>query len=138
MDAGAKFVMLAPIVPLIAFGIIFFKPPWTPLRIFGFILFVSGFALLTWARATLGNSFSITPQAKALVTGGVYSKVRHPVYVFGALMITGLLLYTNMPWLLLTLVVIIPLQIVRARAEEKVLVEKFGDEYLAYKKNTWI
>src|SRR5438270_7569894 len=134
MDAGAKFVMLAPIVPMVVFGVLFFKPPWTPMRVTGFVIFVVSFALLTWARATLGNSFSVTPQAKALVTGGVYSKVRHPVYVFGALMITGLLLYTNMPWLLLTLIVIIPLQIVRARAEEKVLTEKLGDEYLAYKK----
>src|SRR6185437_16919007 len=111
---------LAPIIPLIAFGIIFFQPPWTPLRITGFVLFVGGFAILTWARATLGNSFSVTPQAKALVTGGVYSKVRHPVYVFGALMILGLFLYMNLPWALLLLAIIVPLQIVRARAEEKV------------------
>jgi len=130
--------MLAPIVPVVVFGALFFKPPWTPRRVTGFVLFLLSFGMLTWARATLGNSFSVTPQAKALVTGGLYSKVRHPVYVFGALMIAGLLLYTNLPWLLLFLIVIIPLQMVRARAEEKVLVEKFGEQYLEYRKRTWI
>ncbi len=138
MDAGAKFVTYAPIVPIIVFGALFFKPPWTPMRIFGLILFIGGFALLTWARVTLGNSFSITPQAKALVTGGPYVKVRHPVYVFGVMMIAGLLLYVNRPWVLLVLLFIIPMQIVRARAEEKALTERFGDAYLNYKKSTWL
>ena len=108
------------------------------MRVTGFAIFVVSFALLTWARATLGNSFSVTPQAKALVTAGIYSRVRYPVYLFGALMLSGLFLYINMPWLLVILTVIVPLQIVRARTEEKVLVGKFGDQYLDYRKQTWL
>lgn len=138
MDPGAKFVTFAPILPILILGAVFFKPPWTPLRITGFVLFMGGFALLTWARLTLRNSFSVTPQAKALVTGGLYSKVRHPVYVFGVMMIAGLCLYVRLPLFLLALLLVIPLQIVRALAEEKVLIEKFGDEYLEYKRRTWL
>ena len=138
MDAGAKFVMLTPTLPLAGIVYAFAKPPWTPLRVAGLVLLVASFALLTWARAILGNSFSITPQAKALVTRGVYSKVRHPVYVFGALLITGIALYIPLHWLLLSLLVIVPMQIARARAEEKVLIEKFGEEYLSYKSKTWL
>ena len=138
MDAGAKFVMLAPILPLAGIVFVFAKPPWTPLRIAGLVLLVASLSLLSWARAILGNSFSITPQAKALVTRGIYSKVRHPVYVFGALLITGIALYIPLHWLLLSLVVIVPMQIARARAEEKVLIEKFGEEYLSYKSKTWL
>jgi len=94
--------------------------------------------LLTLARVQLGNSFSITPQAKQLVKHGIYSKVRHPVYVFGLLLLSGLALYVNMPILLLGLVVLMPVQVMRARAEEKVLKEKFGAEYAEYRKTTWI
>ena len=37
----------------------------------------------------------------------------------------------------LFLAVLIPLQIVRSRKEERVLTEKFGAEYLEYKRKTW-
>lgn len=131
-------MMLAPVVPVLIFGVLFFKPPWTPMRLTGFVLFVVAFALLTWARATLGNSFSVTPQAKVLVTRGLYSKVRHPVYVFGILFLIGLALYAGYPWVILPLLLLVPVQVIRARAEEKVLIEKFGDEYLQYKKTTWL
>jgi protein-S-isoprenylcysteine O-methyltransferase Ste14 len=38
---------------------------------------------------------------------------------------------------LLLFVVLIPLQIQRARTESKVLERAFGDEYRAYKARTW-
>lgn len=138
VDAGAKFVLLAPILPLAALVGVFFHGPWTPLRILGLTLLLTSFAMLSWARVNLGNSFSIAPKAKQLVTSGVYSKVRHPVYVSGALLISGIALYIPLHALLLSLIVIIPMQIARARAEERVLVEKFGEEYSDYKKTTWI
>ena len=138
MDAGAKFVMLAPVPPLAGIAVVFARPPWTPFRILGLVLFIGAFALLTVARWQLGNSFSITPQARALVTRGIYSKVRHPVYVFGALTLCGIALYMPLPWLFLALILVVPLQIMRARAEEKILIAKFGDSYMKYKKSTWI
>jgi protein-S-isoprenylcysteine O-methyltransferase Ste14 len=36
------------------------------------------------------------------------------------------------------LLLVIPMQFVRARAEEKVLTETFGDAYLEYKRKTWL
>jgi protein-S-isoprenylcysteine O-methyltransferase Ste14 len=41
------------------------------------------------------------------------------------------------PFLLLILIVIIPMQIIRARREARVLEEEFGDEYREYRKRTW-
>jgi protein-S-isoprenylcysteine O-methyltransferase Ste14 len=41
-----------------------------------------------------------------------------------------------MPLLLLLFVILIPIQVARARAEEKVLEEKFGAEYADYKRST--
>ena len=71
------------------------------------------------------------------MTGGLYRRIRHPVYVFGAVTIAGLFLYLNRPPLLLMFLVVIPLQIVRARAEERVLEAHFGQQYRDYKAGTW-
>src|SRR5437868_4077896 len=130
MDAGAKFVMLAPILPMVVFVAAFWRAPWTPLRVAGLFLFVSSFVLLTLARINLGNSFSVTPQARRVVKHGVYSKVRHPVYVFSTLLFAGLIFYVNRPIFLLLFLVLIPVQVLRARAEERVLEDKFGEEYV--------
>lgn len=111
--------------------------PWTPLRIAGAIVAVPSLILWFAARAQLGKSFSITPQAKELVTHGLYSKIRNPVYLFGSFFIAGMFLYIGRPWLLLLFLVLIPLQLFRIKKEEKVLREKFGETYLEYKKKTW-
>jgi len=111
--------------------------PWTPLRIAGTILAIPSLALWFVARVQLGKSFSITPQAKELVTHGLYSKIRNPVYLFGSLLIAGIFLYIGRPWLLLLFVLLIPLQLFRIKKEERVLQEKFGETYLQYKKSTW-
>jgi|SRR4051812_34355004 protein-S-isoprenylcysteine O-methyltransferase Ste14 len=138
MDAGAKFVLLAPILPIAAIMAFFWHGPWTPMRIAGLMLAAASFAILTWARVNLGNSFSIAPEAKNLVTNGVYSKVRHPVYTFGILLFIGLAMYVAKPWFLVGMLILVPIQVARARAEERVLIAKFGDEYLSYKKTTWL
>lgn len=111
--------------------------PWTPTRIAGAILAVPAFVLWFVARVQLGKSFSITPQAKELVTHGLYSKIRNPVYLFGSLLIAGMFLYIGRPELLLLFLVLIPLQLFRIKKEEKVLEEKFGEAYLEYKRRTW-
>ncbi len=117
--------------------IVLARPPWTPVRLVGLGLAVLGFGMLTIARVQLGNAFSITPQAKMLVTRGIYSRIRHPVYVFSALGIVGLALYSRLPQLLIIVAGVIPVQVVRARREERVLLERFGEEYAAYKRSTW-
>jgi protein-S-isoprenylcysteine O-methyltransferase Ste14 len=134
---SAKFVTLVPIVVLAAFMLFFPRPSWTPLRLAGLALSIFGFSMLTIARFQLGNAFSITPQANMLVTRGIYSRIRHPVYVFSAIGIAGLFLYLDLPKLLVLLLAIIPMQMVRARREERVLEARFGEEYRTYKHNTW-
>jgi protein-S-isoprenylcysteine O-methyltransferase Ste14 len=95
-------------------------------------------ALLVLARIQLGGSFSVRPKAQALVTHGLYSRIRNPIYLFGALAIAGIFLYINQPLYLWFVVVLIPLQIYRVRQEGKVLEARFGDEYRQYKSGTWI
>ena len=111
--------------------------PWTPMRIAGVAIGIPAFLLLIVARMQLGSAFSLRARASTLVTTGLYSRIRNPVYLFGGLSALGIFLWSGHPWLLLALLVLVPLQIVRIRKEEQVLAEKFGDAYLNYKRTTW-
>jgi protein-S-isoprenylcysteine O-methyltransferase Ste14 len=51
--------------------------------------------------------------------------------------IAGLILVLGRPIWLLVFVLIIPLQLWRARKESQVLEAKFGDEYRKYRAATW-
>jgi protein-S-isoprenylcysteine O-methyltransferase Ste14 len=93
--------------------------------------------LFAIARIQLGRAFSVQAKASALVTIGIYSRIRNPIYLFGSLTIAGIVLWANRPWLLLFFVVLVPLQVYRIRKEERVLAEKFGASYMEYKRRTW-
>ena len=98
------------------------------------------FAAIPWWFAAcwqLGASFLVTARANRLVTTGMYSKFRHPVYVFGGLAWFGALLVLLgwQAWIIGFLVATI--EIVRARREERVLAAAFGNEYEQYRRNTW-
>lgn len=97
-------------------------------------------AVLAWvavARFQLGKAFSVTPQARQLVTTGLYARIRNPIYVASPFLLLSLALVLLHWWPLLLLVVIIPLQIVRARREGSVLRAAFGAEYERYRAKTW-
>jgi protein-S-isoprenylcysteine O-methyltransferase Ste14 len=89
------------------------------------------------ARYQLGKSFSITAQARQLVTSGIYSKIRNPIYGFGAVMITGVILVVQKPALWIVLFVVVIGQTIRARREARVLEAAFGDAYREYRRKTW-
>jgi protein-S-isoprenylcysteine O-methyltransferase Ste14 len=125
------------VVALILFASYAMNLAWTPMRIAGLAIALPAFVLFCIARVQLGRSFSVEAKATELVTTGVYSKIRNPIYVFGAIMILGVITWTGKPLLLLFYVILIPLQVIRARKESRILEAKFGDAYLEYKKRTW-
>jgi protein-S-isoprenylcysteine O-methyltransferase Ste14 len=137
LNRGVILVIVVPLAGIVVLIYQFAHPPWTILRAAGLVLMAPALILLTVARINLGNSFSVTPQAKQLVTRGIYSRIRNPIYLFGTFVIAGLFLFLERPWLLLLLVPVLILQIIRARAEARVLEEHFGDEYRRYKTATW-
>ena len=123
---------------LFAISAVVFRPgPWNGARLAGFCIAVPAAVLLFTARWQLGRSFSVTPQARELVTWGLYSKIRNPIYVFSALLLLGVLIALQYRYALLLLLVLIPMQIFRAHQEARVLEEKFGDEYRKYRQGTW-
>jgi protein-S-isoprenylcysteine O-methyltransferase Ste14 len=78
------------------------------------------------------------PKAKKLVTTGIYSRLRHPIYAGQILVCAGWIISFN-SWLVFGIsAVVIAIAISRAIIEEKVLTKEFGKEYLAYKKRTWL
>jgi protein-S-isoprenylcysteine O-methyltransferase Ste14 len=89
------------------------------------------------ARRQLGDAFSVTPQARHLVTQGLYSKIRHPIYVFGTLAFLFVVLALQGWPALIIWVVVILIQVGRLRREERVLAEKFGADYMTYRSRTW-
>jgi protein-S-isoprenylcysteine O-methyltransferase Ste14 len=129
--------LVIALLGFIFLGIRYSGLPWTPMRIAGIVIGLPSLALLVLARIELGSSFCIRAKAQSLVTHGLYSRIRNPIYLFGCLVVLGGLLYVNKPRGLWLLVAIIPLQIYRARQEEKVLETKFGAEYQQYKSGTW-
>ncbi|MGV1009646.1 MAG: methyltransferase family protein [Dermatophilaceae bacterium] len=90
------------------------------------------------ARRQLGAAFSVRPEARHLVAIGLYAKFRHPIYVFG----TGaflLVLLVLQGWAGLAIwAILIPVQVLRARREDRVLIRSFGAEYEAYRRSTWV
>jgi len=132
----------AIVIPVVALLLYFFVPgvreqPWTILRIAGAMLAVTGYVLLITARLQLGKSFSVSPQAKALVTHGLYSRIRNPIYVCVGVMWLGVILALSFFWLFVPLIALLVMQVLRSGKEAKVLEEKFGQAYLDYRQQTW-
>lgn len=113
-------------------------PDW--LRWGGVAVALAGFALLQWSHSALSRNWSDTPRLlaeQALVTGGPYRWIRHPIYTAFLLILSApLLLSAN--WLVGGLwIAATALEVgSRVRFEEALLAEQFGEQYEAYRAGT--
>jgi protein-S-isoprenylcysteine O-methyltransferase Ste14 len=143
LDSGPMRASIPAIaIPTAVILLYFFLPglkeqPWTVLRVGGAFLALIGYLLVLTARVQLGKSFSVRPEAKELVSHGLYSRIRNPMYVFLDLMVFGLIFVLRVHWLLIVIVVLMFFQARQARREARVLQEKFGQIYLDYRNGTW-
>jgi protein-S-isoprenylcysteine O-methyltransferase Ste14 len=126
-----------PANPLVLTGVLdtYFHPA---LFIIGWVVWAFGFALVLAPIIMFprrggvqeGKSFVHTTQ---LVDTGIYSVIRHPQYTGGvySIFITTLLWYPH--WLFAVLGVIGTVVIyLSIKEEDKLMVEKFGDDYVRY------
>jgi protein-S-isoprenylcysteine O-methyltransferase Ste14 len=112
-------------------------PPW--LRWSGAGLGTATLPLSWWVFRTIGENITpsvTTRKDHALVTGGPYRWVRHPLYSVGTTFFASLsVLAANWFMGLVSLSVLVML-IVRLPKEEEKLIERFGEEYREYIQRT--
>lgn len=103
-----------------------------PVRWAGAAILAPGVGLALWARFTLGRSSTVTavpaPDAE-LVTRGPYRWLRHPIYSAGLLMLPGSAALTDSAFVLGVGALLLVVLDVRTRREERLLLERFGDDY---------
>lgn len=97
----------------------------------GIIFFAVGIWL--WVSAAIKEKLQDNIIANKLITTGVYSVVRNPIYSAFTFVLTGvLLIYSNLYLLPLSILYWTLLTIMMRATEEKWLLEQFGDEYRDY------
>lgn len=114
-----------------------------PLVVPAAVLFFGGIALLLVGTLNLGTNLTPTPEPKRtaqLVTNGLYSRVRHPIYGGILLIIWGVTLLALFEgrWLPIVTTTFLITLFFTAKSfyEERRLIARYP-EYRAYKKKTW-
>lgn len=102
---------------------------------------ITGAVIVFWrAHADLGLNWSPTLEIREkheLVTRGIYGVIRHPMYASQCLwVIAQALLLQNWIAGFLNLVIFIPFYFLRVRAEERMMLDTFGEPYIEYTKRT--
>lgn len=71
-------------------------------------------------------------QIEGLITTGVFSKIRHPMYLSLIFMYLGLAMAWGVVWMLLPSILFSVLMVLTTIKEEEVLLRRFGHQYEAY------
>jgi protein-S-isoprenylcysteine O-methyltransferase Ste14 len=112
-------------------------PAW--LRWIGAITAFATMTLFYWTLASLGKNLTdtvVTRRNAVLVTHGPYHWVRHPFYVCAALLMTSVTVLTASLLICVGSLMVLSLLAIRTPKEERLLIERFGDEYRNYMKTT--
>jgi protein-S-isoprenylcysteine O-methyltransferase Ste14 len=102
----------------------------------GAVLIIVGAALVVLARREFAQHGQPTdpglPTSK-LVTTGVFSVSRNPLYLGGVCILVGIALAVNLPWVLVLLLpALVACHYVLIAPEERYLAATFGQEYAMY------
>jgi protein-S-isoprenylcysteine O-methyltransferase Ste14 len=120
------------------FGLIFSWPklPFSPvLNIFGGILILSGLLFHAYAGKNHKQAHEKSADIVKIVNNGVFSTLRHPLYLSAIIINFGIALAFGIVLTLLIAVGSIFHWVMTALKEEEFLLQKFGEEYRKYKKN---
>jgi protein-S-isoprenylcysteine O-methyltransferase Ste14 len=108
-----------------------------PLRVLGALLLLASTLLVVWTRLTLGRMWSSSARVRTdheLRTEGPYRVARHPMYTgFGGMVAGSGLMIGDLRTVVFAAVLLAVL-FVRSRVEERLLIQAFGDRYLAYRR----
>lgn len=99
-------------------------------------LLVRAYTIGTVPKGTSGKN-SKEQRAESLNTSGIYSMLRHPLYLGNFLIWLGPLVYTGNPWLILLICLAFWIYYERIMfAEETFLRQKYGRQYLDWSEQT--
>jgi len=115
----------------------FHPPTWRVAA--GATIIAIGAALAFWARVSFA-SWRVRAQLDAghqLATGGPFAIVRNPIYQAMNLLALGTAVWVSNAGTWAGVVLMAIAATLRARAEERLLEQAFGDEYRAYRQRTW-
>ena len=132
---AARLCALAALAPPFLFLLVA-RSELSPLRLaFSNGLILLGTAGAIYCACWLGRSFGVLPRARALVTGGPYSRLRHPLYACEILLMAGVMLRYEQPLAGLVFAACAAAQIPRMHFEERAMEESFPD-YADYARRT--
>jgi len=106
------------------------------IQVVGFVFFYIGGFGYNWVLIVAGKYLQPAPSGTLedhkLITTGPFRVVRHPLYVSYVCIIFGLALVLSTYWLMIPLLCIIIGIYPAAKAEEDVLIDQFGEDYVKY------
>lgn len=132
-------ILFAFILGIFQVGTLEYEEKFSGIRIFGLIIYISFSWLQVWAYKTLGDNYSqemVIFKEHNLIRKGPFKLIRHPQYLSQIVMDTGAGLLT-LSYIVIPLAIIqIPILIMRASVEEKMLSKHFKDEFVEFKRKT--
>lgn len=138
----AALVLILTIVSIFKIGSLTgnFEIQFESIRIAGLIMFLIFSWVQVWAYKSLGKDYAqdiVILKQHQLHSTGIYKFIRHPQYISQVLSDLGaglaLLSFTVVP---IVILFELPLFIMRASAEDKLLQKYFGEKFAAYKKQS--
>jgi protein-S-isoprenylcysteine O-methyltransferase Ste14 len=134
------FLLISLILISVDIDNFFFRSSSTPiLKLIGIFTLSFGCIIAIWARLILKDNWSGKVQileGQRIITTGLYKFVRHPIYLGFSLCFLGSFLFKVNYGSLMAFLIMIPLHIIKANQEEKLLIQEFGTDYSEYIKST--
>jgi protein-S-isoprenylcysteine O-methyltransferase Ste14 len=106
----------------------------------GLIIQAAFLLLAVWARRHLGRNWSAEVRiavAHQLIRTGPYRFLRHPIYTAMLGMVLGTAIVSGQYHSLLGLGILGIAYLRKTRLEERILLQTFGPDYDAYRRDTW-
>jgi protein-S-isoprenylcysteine O-methyltransferase Ste14 len=106
----------------------------------GIVVIAFSLLLFAWGHRDLKKYWSPSlelMEGHKLITSGIYRTIRHPMYL-SQLVLTFAQMLLLQNWIAgpIGLICFIPFYLVRKKEEEKMMIEKFGEEYKTYMEKT--
>lgn len=137
-DSGQVILLLLFLVVWVLDSFVFRYSTFLADLVPGIVLLVVGTLVLIiagyLARSGLKTVFGNQRPKPEVIRSGVFSVVRHPIYLGSILLYLGLIVYTLSLLALGMWMIIVVFYVFISHYEEKILTQYFGKEYRQYKK----